>query len=61
MSVLNPKGYRTYISIAVIVLHQVANHFGLVELTGEDISLVIDGVAGIAAILFRKAANAPQK
>jgi ammonia channel protein AmtB len=58
-------GYRTYITIAVMVFHQVLNYFGFADFTGEEVSAIIDGVLGIVAIYFRKKANSdgstPQK
>jgi hypothetical protein len=50
------KGYRTYITIGVMVLHQVLNRYGLVDLTGEDVSLIVDGILGVLAVYFRKQA-----
>jgi hypothetical protein len=57
---MNLKGYRTYITLGVMLLHQVLNYFGLVEFTGEEISAIVDGILGVVAIYFRKQATVPK-
>ena len=51
------KGYRTYLSALAIVLHQVLNQLGLVDITGEQISAFVDVLLAMLALLFRYFAN----
>ena len=53
------KGYRTYITLLVMILHQILNYMGFVEYTGEEISAAIDVILAIIAFFFRKAATPP--
>jgi hypothetical protein len=50
-------GNRTYLSALAIILHQFLNEMGLVDITGEQISVVIDVVLALLAMLFRYLAN----
>jgi len=47
-------GYRTYISLVAIIVHQVLNVFGFTEITGEALSVAIDTIATICAFVFHK-------
>ena len=51
------SGYRTYIMAAAIILHQILNAIGLVEVTGEQLSVAIDVILAIFVFIFRKFAN----
>ena len=47
-------GYRTYLSLIVIIIHQVLNALGFTEVTGEALSIAIDTIAAICAFVFHK-------
>jgi len=56
------KGYRTYITLAVLTLHQILNQLGFTEYTGEQISAAIDVLLAVLAFIFRwLATSAPAK
>lgn len=46
------QGYRTYISVILIVLHQVLKILG-VDLPEENLSIAVDVILAIAAGVFR--------
>ena len=50
------KGKRTYISIIVLIVHQITKTAGY-DLPNEQLSAAIDIVAGVAAYFFRMIAN----
>ena len=52
------KGYRTYITLAVLALHQILNALGFTEYTGEQISSAIDVLLAVIAFIFRWLATA---
>jgi len=47
-------GYRTYLSLIVIIIHQILNALGFKEVTGETLSITIDTIAAIGAFIFHK-------
>jgi hypothetical protein len=50
-------GNRTYISAMAIMLHQVLNQAGLINITGEQVSGFIDVGLAICVLVFRWLAN----
>lgn len=46
------SGYRTYISAALIAIHQILKLVGY-DLPYDNLSIAFDTVASLAAILFR--------
>jgi len=51
------KGYRTYLTVIVLIIHQLLNAFGFNEVTGDQLSITIDVILGIAAFIFRALAK----
>lgn len=49
-------GNRTYAAGLTIILHQVLNELGLKDITGEQVSALIDLGLGALVLLFRKLA-----
>ena len=47
-------GFRTYLSLIAIIIHQVLNALGFTEVTGESLSMAIDTVFAICAFIFHK-------
>ena len=50
-------GNRTYLSGLAIMLHQLLNQAGLVDITGEMVSAFIDVGLAICVLIFRYLAN----
>ena len=50
-------GNRTYLSGIAIMLHQLLNQAGLIEITGEQVSAFIDVGLAICVLVFRYLAN----
>lgn len=51
------RGNRTYLMAFALILHQILNAFGMVDITGEQISIAIDVILGIGVFIFRKLAK----
>ena len=49
-------GYRTYLTVIVMVLHQVLKLKGI-DVPSETLSLALDGVLGGLAIIFKYLAD----
>ena len=54
---MNLVGNRTYLMAFALILHQILNTLGMKEITGEQVSLIIDAVLAIGVFIFRKLAK----
>jgi len=52
---------RTYVMGLSIIVHQMLNEFGLKEITGEQVSVLIDLLLGAGTIFFRWLADKNSK
>lgn len=50
------ENYRTYITGLTIIIHQILNEMGLKDITGEQVSNIIDLILGLLVLFFRKLA-----
>jgi len=50
-------GKRTYLMAIAIILHQILNAVGMIDITGEQLSMAIDVILGIGVFIFRKIAK----
>jgi len=50
------ENYRTYITGLTIIVHQILNEMGLKDITGEQVSNLIDLILGLLVLFFRKLA-----
>ena len=51
------EGYRTYLTLIVLIVHQGMKLLKLDPLTDEQVSIAFDVLLGIAAGIFRKVAK----
>ena len=47
------KGYRTYITLAVMILNKVLQGIGFVDYNSEQVAQAIDVILAVVAFLFR--------